>query len=564
MATALSKLWSGRDHYSYKFIVFLAAGLVQCRTGQPRPIEQNTVLTDSSVPTKPLESCVAIRGNGARVFAHFGALAKYHEHYKPFQGLAGSSSGSITSFLYESMMKNPLLKTCGTQPCTEEEQAIKLSFLLKSIFIYAQAFSDSDEIRALRYIFEQVNTIKANTTTKTDFVKLIKDNPDKAWDALQTVLSKDEIRPLINREIFKIIRESANPQFHLAEVQKSLEKFGKFEATDPSVFLFPGFIDWDVVAQRLGRLGDFYAGYGSYYPKNRMEQVLSQCSKAAVGKTWDQIQEIRFSESKSCQEAMIDIIGFYRTRRIKDSTGPRRIDEIPGDQQTILISTSVFTDEMKSQYQKIYLSYVKGQPVPWTPDYSGVKVGYFVTPEQAAKLQDDPIAFRGIRTNRFQALKATSWREILQTSPAEPGLSGIKTLADGNLSAGGWIDLTPVLALKAVGCQNTLLLTRPQGPSLNGFAPSVSRILGATEQQVADGSDGNPNRIPPSALSQALGAADAILCADWDTAPEWDVKAISKAGYDAKFYSNSTYWKAGKTPHPLIVPSQGRASCLAP
>jgi hypothetical protein len=283
-----------------------------------------------------------------------------------------------------------------------------------------------------------------------------------------------------------------------------------------------------------------------------------------VGKSWDRMGEIEFAEGKSCKQILADIIGAYRSRKIKDPSGPRRIDENPGNQQTVLISTSVLTDTMKTKFEETYAQYVKGQSTPWTPDYSGVKVGYFVTPEQAAKIQSDPSAFQGVRANRWKALKATSWREILQTSPAEPGLSGVKTLRDGNLSAGGWIDLAPVLALKAVGCKNTVLITRPINKSTSGFAPSVLRILGANEQQVADIVDANPTREPPSVLSQALGAADAILCADWDAPSQTDIKGVSQTGYEGQFYTNSTYWRAVPKQLPQILPSRGRQSCIAP
>lgn len=553
-------------HQMLKWISFIALimGIVHCRTSDLNPVTSTVTNIAANQVRSELESCVAIRGNGPRIFAHFGALARYHEHYKPFQGLAGSSSGSITSFVYESMMKNPLLATCGSKPCTETDQRTRLSFLLKSIFIYVDAFMDSPEIKALKYIFDQVSTIKSKTFDLGSFTDLIKSNPDKAWDEMQTVLGSQEIRPLVNGKLFQMVRESTNPSFHLNEIQKSLKSFGNFEATDPSVLLFPGFVDWNEIATRFGRLGDFYAGYGSYYPRDTMEQILARCSQPMLGKPWDNMQDIPFSEGISCKQKLIEVISSYRNRKIKDPSGPKRIEETPGGALTILISTSVLTDGMATQYQQAAQKYSRGLPFSWAPDASGVKVGYFATPDQAKKIQRDPLAFTGLREGRFKALPLTTWREILQTSPAEPGLSGVKTLRDGTLSAGGWIDLTPVLTLKAVGCQNTVLLTRPVSPGISGFAAGVFRLLGASEQLLADEFDPNPNRNPPSVASQALGAADAVLCAPWDGPNHLDIKAVSQTGYKATFLTDSPYWRSSASADPQIVGAKGRASCLAP
>src|SRR5262249_23758318 len=80
---------------------------------------QGAAQTSSS----PLSLCAAVRGNGESILTHFASLAHITEHYGKIGGMAGGSSGSITTFTYESILKNPVVHSCGGSPCEADAEA---------------------------------------------------------------------------------------------------------------------------------------------------------------------------------------------------------------------------------------------------------------------------------------------------------------------------------------------------------------------------------------------------------------------------------------------------------
>src|SRR5262245_49290039 len=81
--------------------------------------------------------CAAVRGNGENIGAHFGSLAHIIETYGVIEGMAGGSSGSITTFLYESILSNDAVNTCGKKACDASQRSARVSLALKSIYGYA-------------------------------------------------------------------------------------------------------------------------------------------------------------------------------------------------------------------------------------------------------------------------------------------------------------------------------------------------------------------------------------------------------------------------------------------
>ena len=57
--------------------------------------------------------CLGIRGNGQLVTAHFASMSRIIEHYCLASGISGGSSGSISSFLLDSIQMNPAVSDCG-------------------------------------------------------------------------------------------------------------------------------------------------------------------------------------------------------------------------------------------------------------------------------------------------------------------------------------------------------------------------------------------------------------------------------------------------------------------
>src|SRR4051812_44904114 len=102
--------------------------LVSCGNDRTLPSSQY----DPSAPTA-LKLCAGIRGNGQAMLTHFASLARIVEHYGVVDGLAGSSSTSITMFLYTNMHRNSEVWSCGERPCSYRESTARLALLLKSL-----------------------------------------------------------------------------------------------------------------------------------------------------------------------------------------------------------------------------------------------------------------------------------------------------------------------------------------------------------------------------------------------------------------------------------------------
>ena len=64
-------------------------------------------------PSRGPKVCAAVRGNGHYVVTHFASLARIVEHYGVVDGMAGGSSGSLSTFIYDSMLKNDAIRSCS-------------------------------------------------------------------------------------------------------------------------------------------------------------------------------------------------------------------------------------------------------------------------------------------------------------------------------------------------------------------------------------------------------------------------------------------------------------------
>ena len=111
---------------------------------------------------------------------------------------------------------------------------------------------------------------------------------------------------------------------------------------------------------------------------------------------------------------------------------------------------------------------------------------------------------------------------------------------DGRVSAGGWNDLHPVLALKNAGCDKVIYLTRRGLESR--FAVGVSRLLGS---QTSDESELFDLRNANSGFSRSLEAADGVMCTDWDQQERLNFSAFFNDAYNAPFQTSDSYLQQG-------------------
>src|SRR5690606_16621521 len=126
---------------------FMLAGAVSSIAAcSAAPADEGADESEAEVSrARPPKLCAAVRGNGPYILVHFAGLARVVEHYGVVDGIAGGSSGSLSTFLYDSILENPAVSRCGSRRCSESERAARVSLALKSIEGYGMSVAGSDE-----------------------------------------------------------------------------------------------------------------------------------------------------------------------------------------------------------------------------------------------------------------------------------------------------------------------------------------------------------------------------------------------------------------------------------
>ena len=198
--------------------------------------------TPARRPNATSSTCAGIRGNGQNLFAHYGALARHIEEYGAITCAAGGSSGSITTFVLESIWANPDLHNCasrsGVRTCSSPSRDARMSLMLKSVvgLVDTGLFGDIATVSAL------VDEIGAR-----DIVALLNsEDPAEGIDALTRVLR--DLGPLINPDLFELLANSPDPVFHATDIIDGLEKGLQFIVDDPNVFVRTSVLNFEEVA----------------------------------------------------------------------------------------------------------------------------------------------------------------------------------------------------------------------------------------------------------------------------------------------------------------------------
>jgi hypothetical protein len=501
-----------------------------------------------------LELCTGIRGNGNRLFAHFGALARIVEHYGPVRCAAGGSSGSITTFLVESVDLNATVNRCGRRACSSRQLGERQALLYRSM----AGLTDVGIGEDIRLIATLVERIRA-----ADIIGLLDTDPVAAVAAFRNVLA--DFGDAINPQVFELLAQSPDPAFHVRDLITGLQDALSFRAPDARVFVRVGVINFDVIVRLLGRIGDFYAGYGTYDSAG-VTAWLDGCAAASRDLTWTETAALPLPSGGTCGSRFAELYRAYETAHRAAPPSPSRLDESIGARLPMLAVTGVLTGAAIDQWQQARAQYFAAQPVTFTPGFNDVKFGYFGQDRQLRRVQ------RGLTrqhpndavTEKFLALGPATWREILGSSPAEPGLSSAVPLSPGVLSVGGWADPLRVQVLDALGARHVVAVNRRGGEQNGGFTPQVTRFLGADDADIA--------RLysldaPDSSFAAALSAADAVWCTDWDTPNGFDPAALFAVGYNAPMLTADRLFLNGRDPYSAASPDIRIVGCapgLAP
>ncbi len=497
-------------------------------------------------PTAGQSTCAGVRGNGQNLFAHYGSLARHVEEYGAITCVAGGSSGSITAFLLESIWANPDVQNCRAgRRCDRLARDARMALMLKSV----TGLVDSG-------LFEDVATINAlfEGISAGEIEDLLND-PDTAEEGLQALrrLLRD-LGPLINPEVFELLANSPDPVFHATDIIEGLQKGLQFIVDDPRVFLRTSVINFDAVADLFGVYGSFYAGYG---PADRagVSVWLRACAEPGLGLTWEQVAELPGTEGRTCGETFGDLFNAYREEVALDG-GPSRVDDPVGKYLPSFGVTGVLTGDAIDAWEEARAAWIAAEPIPFEPNFDDVGVGYWGKGRELRRIDRRlDRRYDDLVSEQFVPLGPASWREVLSSSPAEPGFSPAVPLSSGVLSVGGWADPLRVLPLEALGVRKTIAINRLGG--VGGFTESVTRLLNASDAEIEALYS---TTDPASSFYLGLERATGVWCTDWD-GQGGDPNLLFNDAYDSPLITDDRRLLRPRFGYPNVGPDYSIAGC---
>lgn len=516
--------------------------------------------TSERTPARPNPRlCAAVRGNGLHIITHFVSLARVVETYGRVDGMAGGSSGSISTFIYESILKNPVVHTCGAAPCSPEVEAARIALMLKSLQGYGKAVGDSDEGVAVGNLMGLAGKLSEAVKAKGIWA-LFSTDTAKAARLMIRVLQIPELFRMVNPDVFRSLLDVPNLMFNMKEIKTTMSGLGGFKVDDNRLFFRGSLINWPMMASFFGRVGDFYAGYGPSNPSG-MAAWLDACAVATKGKPWVEVAEVAMAGGAGgkCGTAFAALVDEFRAQvRGGNAVFESRIDDDVGDPASPLrklVSTAVLEGEAATLWKTVQANYARGRypegDVPFAPSFNDVKFGYWGAEADLETVASNPRRYNDAKTRKFSSLGNRPWREVLAASPAEPGLSPFVELSDGRVSAGGWSDLAPVLALKNLGCQFVIYISREGDEST--FATGVAKKAGMTS---ADWDALYDLSKESSGYSRSIAAADGVWCTKWNDFKDTQTAEMAADSWNSPLEARTTF--AAVTP--LFALPAGRVS----
>ncbi len=502
-----------------------------CSGGDAAPAEADDDVASGNGPSL----CAAVRGNGELIGAHFQSLAHVVETYGVVDGIAGGSSGSITSFLYESILLSPSVSTCNGKVCDSTQKSARVALALKSIMGYGEVVASSNEALAVQDAVAIAMKVKTEAEAQGALTAVSQANVQELAQKLKAVLSIQELKDIVNPELFAMLEDTAHLAFNVGEIQTSIKTLGAFSVDQNRLFFRPGLLNWKSLANLFGRVGDFYAGYG---PADAVgfSAWLDACADGTTGKVWDEAAGVT-TKGGTCGGDFGKLVVSYREKARAEGAAPRRLGEkVGGPALHKLISTSVLTGAAASQYEASRAEYLAGKYptgaiASFTPSFEDVKFGYWGGADDLARLAQNTQGFGDEKTRKMTSLGSdATWGDILSASPAEPGLSRLVKLADGRYSAGGWSDLAPVLALKNIGCKRVVYVQRQGDESV--FAAQIAVQLGMGEAKWKALYDLSTQ---DSGYAVSVAKADAVWCTNWNAFTATQQVDLAKDAYNAPF-----------------------------
>lgn len=365
---------------------------IYSRTQIKDPIEKVSQNSDTIQPpqnnnaSRALHNyCIAIRGNGELMPAHWGALAQAVENFGIPKGMAGGSSGTISTFLMESFMMNPLFKD---SQLSLKERAVYLAFIIKSMEGFVTFYTDQDKFQ---HFFETIKLIVNIDNTEDGIgkklINFIEKNPNpqklylifkdvkqllseiqnskvfygeqverfsKSYDAINSrTLLLDKLVKSINTLSSSNLSLSDSDQklvttfeSEYTKLKDSLAIFGTLNAKDDKgLFYRGGIVNFKELANIFGIIADFYSlSNTSNTTLGEFKKLLSNCAFKTSGMSWAQIESINPECKKSLNlsiESYLNDLAIMKQKKKPIELIPKRLHDLVGENFKTLISTSV-------------------------------------------------------------------------------------------------------------------------------------------------------------------------------------------------------------------------------
>lgn len=499
--------------------------------------------------------CAAIRGNGAKIYVHFGSLAKFHETYGMFWAVSGGSSGSVVSFLLESMYANPLLTDCGDHQCHADETAARAALLMKTFAAEPEALKSFPESTAF---FMPMTMAREITQRKVD--QLLLTDPDKGISEFKNIINQPSISRYVNPELIQAIDQAPDAAKMANDLVGGILGARDFKLDSHFALIRPGATSFPALTEFFGRVASFYAGRADGTNRAAMQSFFNSCATPGRGKEWAEVSHLPVGKSTCGQVFSQQLQDFYRSATTTQPQTPSRADDKIGTLGALRVLASVtqMSGESAKMWKTARAAYLKQKPIVWQSDFKDWSIAYAGRNEDLNNLLANRKQYSDFKTGRANVITDMSWRDMIERSPAEPSTSRGLELSGGSVTTGGWADGQPVLALKNIGCDEVVLFdTVPN----KGFQSRVAEILGATAQDL-DALVGFNN--PKSSLVLSVREADAVWCVDWVNTKASTPQALASEGWNGVFEVRSARLEKmmqGRTP---MVAPPNQSVCTAP
>jgi hypothetical protein len=499
-------------------------------------------------------------------------MASYTENYGTFDALSGASSGGIADFIYESVLMSPVLHDCGDgkPECDEVTVRKRAGLMLKGFQGYIEYVGkDSPESNPFWVVKKFADDLKKKNVEEL----LLKGETIKAFFAVHKILEDKEVRLFINPEFVEFVdlKRLAEHKVNLKGLQSKLERLVatakegvSLKRSDPELLVRAGLPNMPQIMRLLGRIGDFYAGYGPPIDKPAWRNFFAACTDSSFRKPWTEIRKT------PCGPMFKDMVKNFRSK-LPPVYRTRADDQIGTFIPILNSSTMLLGKESVDAWKRVKQIYDDGG-TGWEfkPEFDKYfRLGYWGNPADLKVVAANVGAFGDYKSKRFFALGERPWYQAMYRSASEPGLSHAlpyDELVDGEeiLTTGGWSDGHSVLVLKALKCEHVVYITR-RGPDSN-FAKGVAHSLQMSDADVEKLFGVRKSATPPySSFETSVMNASAVWCTDWDNT-KLDPDLLGDDGHKGIFQINPGDdlfgdHKRFDNPYPLATTHSGLLGC---